>query len=68
LENLVVGTHPYTGQVLLAVVRAGSLDRALKDVVDLADGDGILQQIAAELHDAADGAVADQRQPQDRLF
>ena len=50
------------------VVGAGSLDRALENVVYLADRDGIIQQIAAELTDAANGTVADQRQPQERLL
>jgi hypothetical protein len=39
----------------------------LKDIVDLADGERPVQQIAAELHDPADGTVADQGQPEDRL-
>jgi len=43
LENLVVGADADARKVLLTVVRAGLLDRALQDVVDLADRDGIIQ-------------------------
>ena len=67
LEDLVVGADADAGQVLLPVVRAGLRHGPLKDVVDLADRDRIVQQVAAELADPADGTVADQRQPEDQL-
>ena len=63
-----MSTDPHVGKVLSMVVDAGLLDRALENVVYLGDRDGIIQQIAAELTDAASGTVADQRQPQERLL
>ena len=68
LENLVMGADSYAGQVLLTVVGAGLFNRALQDVVNLADGDGIIEQVTKELTDSADGTVTDQGQPQDCLI
>ena len=62
LENLVKG-----GEVLAEIERAGRSDRGVNDVVDRADGDVEIQQVAGEFDDAAIGTVTDQDQSQNHL-
>jgi hypothetical protein len=58
---LIVGADSHAGKVLLTVLTAGLLDRTMQDVVELADGDGVIEQIAAEFADPADGFPSHQR-------
>ena len=68
LENLVVGTNADTRKVLLTVVQSRLLNCALKNIMDRANGNGVVQEVSEELADSANGTVADQCQPQDRLI
>jgi hypothetical protein len=67
MEDLIVQAHPNAGQVLLTVDDASLMRGRLKHIVDGADADGHTQQITQELANAAIGAVADLRQPNNHL-
>ena len=67
LEDLVVGADAHGGEIWLRVVRACVGDGLLQDVVDRADRRGAIEEVGEQFVDAADGAVADQREAEDQL-
>ena len=56
------------GQILLAVVASGLRHRLVKDVVDRADRDRIVENIAEQFHHATLGTVAVEGQAQNQLL
>ena len=67
LVDLVVGADADRGQLLALVGGAGPADGGRDDVGDAAQRERVVQQVAQELDDAAEGTVADQDEPQDDL-
>ncbi len=67
LKSLVVRADADAAEVLLLIAGASLLDRRLKHVVDRADRERVIKQVAEEFHHAPQRTVADQRQGEDQL-
>jgi hypothetical protein len=67
VEDLIMQAHTNARQIPVAANDAGLLRGGLKHLVDGANTDRYAQQVTQELHHAAIGAVADQRQAEDHL-
>ena len=67
LVDLVVRPDAHRGQVLRGVVPARVCHRRADDVVDRAQGDRVVKQVAEQFDDAAQGTMAEQDQGQHQL-
>jgi hypothetical protein len=67
LEDLVVGADADAGEVLTVVVAAGRGHGTVDDVVDDAQGEGVVEEVAEQFVDAAQRAVADEDQAEGQL-
>ena len=67
LENLVVGADADGGEILLVVEAACRGDGLVQDVVDRAQGQRIVEEVAEQFLDAAEGAMADEGETEDEL-
>src|SRR6185503_5644166 len=67
LEDLVQGGDADGTEVLAVVVAGGDGHGAADDVVNGAQGKGVVEEVAEQLDDAAQGAMADEDQSEDEL-
>jgi hypothetical protein len=67
LEDLVQSGESDSGKILLLVDGVGFGHGLMEDVVDGADGEGVVEQVVEDLPDASKGTVADQNQGEDEL-
>jgi hypothetical protein len=67
LEDLVQSSDADIGEILIGVVLLGQRHGASDDVMDVAHGDGGVEEVAEQFDDAAVGTVADEDQRQDQL-